>query len=325
MSDIKKRVTAIQGNAVKNQILDTSEDGYVLTWVGIDEEWEAKPISFPLTIWADDLIGSTNSNQWINSISGNGGGGSSVTVNCQGFNFGTSVSGNGPTITQNATSTTSGQITTIQAQSVSGSGNVGGNLYLYAGNSVNNVGGSVNINSGNGSNSYNAGSINLTLGTNATQFGSQIYLNAGQGTINMITNSSIDMNTSNISMGTSGGPVEISLLGAGTGQVHQITVNQSGGTNNGDELQLISGNGGTGGTTNGGDIILTPGSAHSGGMSGYVKFAGPAFTASTGGTTTISLTNNSIGISGGPQTATQNSWISVKQSDGTIVWIPCWK
>lgn len=44
MSDIKKRVTAIQGNAVKNEVLGAIDDGYILTWVGADEEWEALPL-----------------------------------------------------------------------------------------------------------------------------------------------------------------------------------------------------------------------------------------------------------------------------------------
>lgn len=47
MSDIGKTVLAIQGNPVKREILGPSEDGYVLTWVNADNEWESKPVNAP--------------------------------------------------------------------------------------------------------------------------------------------------------------------------------------------------------------------------------------------------------------------------------------
>lgn len=36
-------VIALQGNAVKSGALSTPQDGYVLTWINSDSEWEARP------------------------------------------------------------------------------------------------------------------------------------------------------------------------------------------------------------------------------------------------------------------------------------------
>lgn len=46
MSDIKRieTVIAIQGNAIKEETLNTPQDGYVLTWDGYINKWEAKPL-----------------------------------------------------------------------------------------------------------------------------------------------------------------------------------------------------------------------------------------------------------------------------------------
>jgi hypothetical protein len=47
MSDVGKTVYAIQGNAVKREILSVNEDGYVLTWDSGENNWESKAIPSP--------------------------------------------------------------------------------------------------------------------------------------------------------------------------------------------------------------------------------------------------------------------------------------
>ncbi len=47
------RVAKIQGNAVKNQTLGSSQDGYVLTWINANSDWEATPSSNAITLFGD--------------------------------------------------------------------------------------------------------------------------------------------------------------------------------------------------------------------------------------------------------------------------------
>lgn len=42
MNDIGQIVTAIQGNPIKREILGVEENNYVLTWSGVNDQWEAK-------------------------------------------------------------------------------------------------------------------------------------------------------------------------------------------------------------------------------------------------------------------------------------------
>jgi hypothetical protein len=43
MSDASAKVVALQGNAVRAQSLGASSDGYVLTWINANNDWEAQP------------------------------------------------------------------------------------------------------------------------------------------------------------------------------------------------------------------------------------------------------------------------------------------
>jgi hypothetical protein len=82
------KVLAIQNNPVLAQSLGASQDGYVLTWVNGSTDWQAKPVVSGGTItWADDLAGSTNTDQWVTAISGAGGGGGDVALNINNLLF----------------------------------------------------------------------------------------------------------------------------------------------------------------------------------------------------------------------------------------------
>jgi hypothetical protein len=81
--------------------------------------------------WNDDLAGSTNLDQWVAAISGPGGAGGTVPLNITTLQFATGQSN--PALNQASTSSASGQILTIQAQSATGATHNGGDLYLASG------------------------------------------------------------------------------------------------------------------------------------------------------------------------------------------------
>lgn len=131
-------VVALQGNAVKSQSLGSAQDGYALTWHNATSQWQALPEvgGGSGVTWAADLSGSTNSAQWVASISGSGGGGSAVGLHTTALQFDSSQAT--PTIIQLApTIDVATNLMTIQSQDawVSSSVNVnGGGLTLATGN-----------------------------------------------------------------------------------------------------------------------------------------------------------------------------------------------
>lgn len=78
----------------------------------------------------------------------------------------------------------------------------------------------------------------------------------------------------------------------------------------------------TGTTSIGGDIVLSPGTGTS--TSGKVRFS-TTRVAATGGSGPLIITNNSIGVAGGPATSTQDGWIPIKDSAGNVCYIPVWR
>ena len=132
-------VIGIQGNAISNA---TPTNGQVLTWSSSGSHWAPASTASPVT-WASDLVGSTNTNQFIAAISGNAGAGGTVLLNITGLQF--TVAQTSPTINQVSTSSSSATDLTIQAQGATGAGHNGGNLVLAAGTSGSATAGVVNI------------------------------------------------------------------------------------------------------------------------------------------------------------------------------------
>ena len=138
-SSNSQTVIGIQGNPISNA---TPTNGQVLTWNSVGSYWIPQSTGSAVT-WASDLVGSTNTNQFIAAISGNAGAGGTVLLNITGLQF--TVAQTSPTINQVSTSSSSATDLTIQAQGATGAGHNGGNLVLAAGTSGSATAGVVNI------------------------------------------------------------------------------------------------------------------------------------------------------------------------------------
>lgn len=128
-------VTGLQGNAVSAQTLGGTQDGYVLTWDNSDGYWLAKAStggggSFTA---AGDLGGSGSSQTVLKITGASGLIPVAATGNVLTWNISTTTPGLAQQ-TQTANGTPGyGQTMTIAAQNATGTGTVGGNLYLQAG------------------------------------------------------------------------------------------------------------------------------------------------------------------------------------------------
>lgn len=120
-------VIRLQGRSVS---AISPNDGYVLTWVAANSDWEPKSAATQFTA-GGDLSGSSISQQVI-SITGSSG---LINVAATGASISWESSTVSPTVRQydNITSFTTGQSLTIQAQNSTGSNSVGGNLNLKSG------------------------------------------------------------------------------------------------------------------------------------------------------------------------------------------------
>lgn len=127
--------------------ISTPEDGYVLTWDGIDGYWHALPTAGVIT-WASDLATSTNTNQYVVSLTG-----SSNTVDVIAKTLSWDVATSLPVITQAQSSGGANQFT-IQAQKAGNASGDGGVLWLQGGDSPTGNGGNVFIKGGSGGTSY---------------------------------------------------------------------------------------------------------------------------------------------------------------------------
>jgi hypothetical protein len=93
--------------------------------------------------WADDLVNSTATDQWVASISGNAGAGGTVPLNITTLAFASGQAS--PSLTQSTISSASGQALTISAQSATGATHNGGNLILAGGTSGSATAGNVQV------------------------------------------------------------------------------------------------------------------------------------------------------------------------------------
>lgn len=125
-TDISPTVIGIRSISVPSP----SGSNTVLTYNAGAYSWAASGSS---VIWADDLAGSTNTDQWVGAISGSGGSGGTVVLNITTLQFATGQTT--PAINQASTSSGSGTTLTIQAQGATGAVHNGGNLILSSGTS----------------------------------------------------------------------------------------------------------------------------------------------------------------------------------------------
>lgn len=151
-------------------------------------DWET-PTPPPTITWANDLAGSTNTDQWVAAISGNGGGGGTIPFNATILSWGTSQTT--AKITQSQAGSvlgpgTNGTLFTLQAQAGQGStgdvGGAGGNLSLLAGDSGspgtgNGNAGSIIIQAGtSGVGSGNGGNITIQAGSSGSGFRGEVHI-----------------------------------------------------------------------------------------------------------------------------------------------------
>ncbi len=136
---------------IKNRVVhDTSpNDGDVLTWDTGSSYWKYAAPPSASTTWANDLVGSTNTNQYVATISGNAGAGGTVALNITTLQY--ALGQTTPKINQadQTAASTTGQNLTIQAQNSTGATSNGGDLIVTSGTGTNSPGmGSVRLQAG---------------------------------------------------------------------------------------------------------------------------------------------------------------------------------
>jgi hypothetical protein len=146
-------VTGVQGIAVPSP----SGTNTLLTYNSGAYSWSTNSAT---VTWANDLVGSTNSNQYVAAISGNAGAGGTIPVNATTLQFASGQSS--PAINQASTSAANGQNLTITAQGTTHSSSNGGNLYLSSGLSSTGTDGYVALQIG-GIDQFQVGPSNITV------------------------------------------------------------------------------------------------------------------------------------------------------------------
>ena len=226
-------VAKLQGFSVSNSAPSTNN---ILTWNG--SAW-APAANAALVTWTDDLSTSTNSAQWVSSISGASGGGGTVAANISTLAFNQTATISAPDVVGGVSPTTGGSLT-IQAGA-----NTGGTSTRTSG--------SINVNAG-----------NISGGTGTTITVGNVNINAGS--LAGIVPGALTAGSINIT----GGDASQSNGGAG-GAVNITTPNQA---NNGTSgaILLQTGDGTTAGNASSGNITLRTGSKHGGGTVGSLIF-----------------------------------------------------
>lgn len=200
-------VAKIQGTVISG----TPSTGKILIATsGSAASWQ---VNNALVSWANDLSSSTNSNQYIGSISGSNGTGGQVPLNINSLAF--SATQTSPSIIQSSLSSVSsgagaagktfslssqnGQTTTASAQNgghggaviissgnggnagAGGTSGTGGSVVVEAGNggTTNGAGGGVTLTGGSGSGASSGGNIDLIAGASGTGTGGSVIVLAG--------------------------------------------------------------------------------------------------------------------------------------------------
>ena len=228
-------VNKINGNAVKQQTLSSTNDGYILTWVNANSNWESKTASISFTVGGD--LGGSNTNQIVKSITG-----ASDVVNIASD---TLIFANGltaPILCQNATGSVAAPLTIAAQTSITGPG---GNLILQSGQGG--IGGQPNgqvllKNAGNTVASLTSNKLYLDVGINyktiATSISYQVLLT--DRTI-ICSNTSAPITITLPSTMTEGDEYVV-IDGIGSAATYNITVNGNGATINGSSTYVINAN-----------------------------------------------------------------------------------
>ena len=131
------QVGGLRNVPIQNQTLTVLQDGYVLTWSHSLDEWYAGPQTGGggggggSVIWSEDLIGSSNTQQWVAALSGVGGGGANIGINAGALVWASDVGS--PFIGQTGTSIGDATSLSIVAQSTSAADGNGGNISITSG------------------------------------------------------------------------------------------------------------------------------------------------------------------------------------------------
>lgn len=232
-------VIGLRGKTLASSLasIGAAQDGYVLTWVNGNSDWEAKPSTGggSSITWASDLVNSTNTNQWVAAISGNGGGGGTVPLNITTLQWANGQSS--PTINQAAlaatNTATAGQNMTVKAQA--GSNALSGN-----------------------NNGGNGGNLMLASGTAGTHTGSGTDGTVGNIQLQLDSTTNLTLTTGTLTWADVGAISYVQTQKSGTGANNgaswtfqaQQGQQQSGSNanNNGGALTIKSGTAGTGGS-----------------------------------------------------------------------------
>ena len=215
-------VAKIQTKSLSSSLstIGASQDGYVLTWVNANSDWEARPTS-ATTSWGADLANSNSSNQYVSSLSySSSSAGGAISINGTGSSLSFANNNTGPIITQAAKpgslTPDNGKTLSILAQngelmaSLAGiPGGTGGNLVLRSGSGGTALGGlppvgangNIYIQAGVPSLGQTYGSINLQT----SDAGPAIKVSGGDVTLQFKTGGTLYTDSGgviNISLGT---------------------------------------------------------------------------------------------------------------------------
>jgi hypothetical protein len=248
-------VVGIEGKPI---VLTSLSTGQVLQYNGTD--WVNVTPSSGVT-WANDLVNSTNTHQYVSSLSySSSAGGGTIAINGTGTTLQFAGNNTAPAISQANPASGAGATLSINAQASGGGVAAGGAITLNAGNSGGGAGGALNFNSGVGG-TVN-GDIVLNTGSNPT------LTLSGTTSGNLAFGNSTVPNIFQTALGSTAGAGTAGAIWTMTGQAGQASTGSTGG--NGALMIIQAGAGGAGDTIGGtgGTLTLEAGAAGPGSTTG---------------------------------------------------------